>query len=106
MTWYKVLKQDAMKDGDLFKSKIGNNELLIIREKDKFYATSLYCTHEQYDLSEGFLDNGNLICPNHFATFSPEDGSVVSPPESAGDIGPLKSYKVKVENGDVMVDIA
>ncbi|OWP57441.1 MAG: hypothetical protein B2I17_00575 [Thermoplasmatales archaeon B_DKE] len=106
MAWYKVLREEAMKDGDLFKSKVGDSELLIIREKGKFYATSLYCTHEQYDLSEGFLDEGNLICPNHFATFNPEDGSVVTPPESAGDIAPLKSYKVKVQDGDVMVEVA
>ncbi|MEM0155724.1 MAG: Rieske (2Fe-2S) protein [Thermoplasmataceae archaeon] len=106
MTWYKVAKEGSMNNGDLFKSKIGDKEILIIRQNDRFYATSLYCTHENYDLSEGFLDGGNIICPNHFATFSPTDGSVVSPPESAGEIPALKSYHVKVENGDVLVEIA
>ena len=48
---------------------------------------------------------GKLICPNHFATFEPKDGSVVSPPEGSGSISPLKSYKTKVENGEVMVDL-
>lgn len=106
MTWYNVLKEESMKNGDLFKSKIGKTEILITRENDKFYATSLYCTHEDYDLSEAFVDGGNIVCPNHFATFSPVDGSVVSPPESAGDIEPLKSYNIKVENGNILVEIA
>lgn len=105
MTWYRVMKEDTMKNGDLFKAKIGENEILMIREGDTYYATSLYCTHEDYDLSDGFLDEGNLICPNHFATFNPQNGSVVSPPDGSGDISPLTSYPVKVENGEVLVEV-
>ncbi|WP_393971390.1 Rieske (2Fe-2S) protein [Oxyplasma meridianum] len=104
MAWYKVLKDGVMKDGDLFKASVENKEILIIKSKENYFATSLYCTHEDYDLSEGFMDEGKLICPNHFATFDPKDGSVVSPPEGSGDISPLKSYKTKVENGEVLVD--
>lgn len=105
MTWYKVTKESSMKDGDLFKAKIEDREVLLIRSKDSYYATSTLCTHEEYDLSEGFLDDGALICPNHFATFNPKDGSVVSPPDGSGDISALKSYPVKVENGEVLVDV-
>lgn len=105
MAWYKVVKDGVMSDGDLFKSKIGEKEILIIKSQNKYFATSLYCTHEEYDLSEGFMDEGKLICPNHFATFNPEDGSVASPPESAGDIEALRSYKTKVEDGEVMVEV-
>ncbi len=105
MTWYKVGKESSMKDGDLAKVKAGDREILIIRDGGNFYATSHLCTHEDYDLADGFVDDHQLICPNHFASFNPKDGSVISPPEGAGDISPLKSYKVKVENGDVMVDL-
>jgi nitrite reductase/ring-hydroxylating ferredoxin subunit len=105
MTWYKVLKEGAMKDGDLFKADIEGKEILIIRDGNNYFATSHLCTHEDYDLAEGFLDDHQLICPNHFATFNPKDGSVISPPESAGDIDPLKSYKTKVENGEIMIEL-
>ncbi len=105
MTWYKVLKEGAMKDGDLFKVQVEGREVLIIRDGNSYYATSHLCTHEDYDLSEGFMDDHQLICPNHFATFNPKDGSVISPPEGAGDISPLKSYKTKVENGEIMVEL-
>ena len=106
MAWFKVGKETSMKDGDLMKAKVGELEILIIRIKNNFYSTSCYCTHEDYDLSEGFVDDGKLICPNHFATFEPSNGSVVSPPEGSGDISPLKSYKTKVENGEVLVEVA
>ncbi len=105
MTWYNVAKDGSMKEGDLFKAKVGEQEILLIKEGGKYYATSLFCTHEDYDLSEGFMDEGHLICPNHFATFNPKNGDVVSPPEGAGDISPLKSFPVKTENGEVLVEV-
>ena len=105
MTWYKVLKEGAMKDGDLFKVEVEGQEVLLIRDGNNYFATSHLCTHEDYDLSEGFMDDHQLICPNHFATFKPSDGTVLSPPEGAGDISPLKSYKTKVEDGQIMVEL-
>ncbi|MFG1450543.1 MAG: Rieske (2Fe-2S) protein [Thermoplasmataceae archaeon] len=105
MAWYKVFKEGAIKDGDLFKATVEGKEVLVMKDGGHYFATSCYCTHEDYDLSEGFLDDHQLICPNHFATFNPKDGSVVSPPEGSGDISPLKSYKTKVEDGQVMVEV-
>lgn len=105
MTWYKVTEEGKLKDGDIFKAKVGETEFILMNVSGKYYATSHLCTHEDYDLSEGFVDGGTLICPNHFATFDPRDGSVLNPPEGAGDISPLKSFPVKVENGSVMVEV-
>ncbi len=105
MTWYKVLKEESLKEGDIFKATAGSKELIVMRAAGKLYATSNLCTHEQYDLAEGFIDDGNIVCPNHFAIFKPQDGSVVSNPEGSGPIGPLKSYHVKVENGDILVEV-
>ncbi|MCL4327016.1 MAG: Rieske (2Fe-2S) protein [Candidatus Thermoplasmatota archaeon] len=105
MAWFKVSKEGSMKDGDLSKVNIEGKDILIMKDKGKYYATSCYCTHENYDLSEGFLDDGNLICPNHFAMFKPQDGSVVQNPEGSGDIPSLKTYHTKIENGDLMVEV-
>lgn len=105
MAWFKVGQTTSMSDGGLVKANVNNEEILIMKIKDNYYATSCYCTHEDYDLSEGFIDEGKLICPNHFATFEPYDGSVANPPEGADDIPPLKSYKTKVENNEIFVDL-
>lgn len=105
MTWYNVLKEGAIKDGDLYKVSLKDREILLIRDGNNYYATSHLCTHEDYDLADGFMDDHQLICPNHFATFKPSDGSVISPPEGSGPINPLTSYKTKVENGEVMVEV-
>ncbi len=105
MTWYKVAKENEMKDGDLAKVNVNGTEVLIIKDSSTYYATSPMCTHENYDLSEGFMDDHQLICPNHFATFNPKDGKVISPPEGSGNIPPLKSFAVRIENGDVQVEL-
>lgn len=105
MTWFKVGDTTSINDAGLVKAKVNDEEILVIRIKDNYYATSCYCTHEDYDLSEGFVDEGKLICPNHFATFEPSDGSVVSPPEDSDDIPPLKSHKIKIENNEIFVDL-
>jgi nitrite reductase/ring-hydroxylating ferredoxin subunit len=104
MNWYKVGKTSSLKEGDIAKVKVGSMEIIIMNVKGNYYATSHLCTHEDYDLAEGFIDEGTLICPNHFATFNPKSGEVISPPEGSGDIEPLKSYKTKVENGDILVE--
>jgi nitrite reductase/ring-hydroxylating ferredoxin subunit len=104
MAWYKVAKESNMKDGDLSRVKVSDQDILLVRDKGRFFATAMLCTHEQYDLSEGFIDEGNIVCPNHFAIFRPSDGAVVQNPEGSGSIPPLKSYRVKVENGDVLVE--
>lgn len=104
MTWHSVLKEGDMSDGDLKKVKVEGKEVLIIKDGDNFFATSHLCTHEEFDLEDGFMDDHQLMCPNHFATFNPKDGSVISSPEGSGPIGPLTSFKTKVENGEVMVE--
>ncbi|MGP6220262.1 Rieske (2Fe-2S) protein [Caldiplasma sukawensis] len=105
MTWYKVGKADKIAEGDIAKVKAGDKEILIMKDSGKIYSTSTLCTHEEYDLADGFMDEHCLTCPNHFAAFDPATGKVVHPPEGSGDISPLKAYKVKIENGEIMVDV-
>ncbi len=105
MTWLKVGNPDDLKENDLKKVTVNGEDVLLIKLSSGVYATSCYCTHESYDLSDGFIDEGKLICPNHFASFRPEDGSVLNNPEGAGSIGPLKSYRTKIESGSLMVEI-
>ncbi|CAC11570.1 biphenyl dioxygenase, Rieske iron-sulfur component related protein [Thermoplasma acidophilum] len=103
MVWYPAIEQ--RKAQGLLKVKVAGTEVLIVNDDGHIYATSPYCTHEQFDLSDGFLDDHKIVCTNHFASFDPKDGSVVSPPEGAGEISPIKTYPVRIENGMILVDL-
>ncbi|EQD80687.1 Rieske [2Fe-2S] iron-sulfur domain protein, partial [mine drainage metagenome] len=104
MKWYVVGKTTSLKEGDIAKVNLNRMEIIIMKVKGDYFATSHLCSHENYDLAEGFIDDGTLICPNHFATFNPKTGEVISPPEGAEEISPLKSFKTKVENGEILVE--
>lgn len=57
------------------------------------------CTHEDFSLSEGFLEGAVIECAYHFARFCVRTGSVLTQPASRA----LRVYDVRVENGKVLV---
>ena len=59
------------------------------------------CTHAEADLGEGELEDGELVCPLHFATFCTKTGHATSPPADE----PLRVYEVKVEGEDILVKV-
>ena len=105
MVWQSVAKLSEIPASGLFKCETGSTEILIIRSGEKLFATSLRCTHENDDLSNGTLEDGKLVCSFHYASFNPSTGDVLSAPDDGGDVKPLKTYSIKVDNGEVMVDI-
>lgn len=105
MTWQTVVKLAEIPVSGLLRSEVAGREILIIRYGDRLFATSLRCTHENDDLSNGTLESGNVVCSFHYASYNPSTGEVVAPPQDGGDTSPLKTYSVKVDNGNVMVDI-
>jgi nitrite reductase/ring-hydroxylating ferredoxin subunit len=104
--WETLFKIDKIDDNSLKAVTVNGTPLLVANIKGKIYATSLYCTHEQTDLSEGFIEKCSVICPAHFASFDLKTGHVVSGPEDeSSSIDNLKSYPTKVENGTIMVEL-
>jgi MocE subfamily Rieske [2Fe-2S] domain protein len=65
----------------------------------KFYATSGICTHEHAFLSVGYIDGETVECPLHQGLFNIRTGAALSPPVTKN----LKTFKTKVENGQVYV---
>lgn len=67
----------------------------------RLFAVADTCTHEQASLSEGFVENETIECPRHGATFSLETGEALTLPANSG----LATYEVKVENGEILINI-
>ena len=104
--WETLFKLDKIDDNSMKAVTVKGTPLLIANINGKIYATDLYCTHEQTDLSEGFIEKCNVICPAHFASFDLRTGHVVSGPEDESSaIDNLKSYHTKIENGIIMVEL-
>ena len=74
----------------------------VFRVNDEFYATQDACSHEQWSLGEdGELDGYELVCPLHLARFDVRDGRPLCLPA----LTRLKTYRVIVRDGRVMIDM-
>ncbi|MBI1927078.1 non-heme iron oxygenase ferredoxin subunit [Candidatus Poribacteria bacterium] len=66
-----------------------------------FYAIEDVCTHDGGPLAEGELEGEEIECPRHGARFNVRTGEVLCMPA----VEPVECYKVKVENGEILVSL-
>ncbi len=59
------------------------------------------CTHDGGPLGDGTLADGLVECPRHGARFDVCTGAVKALPA----VRPVKTYPVKVEGSDILVDV-
>jgi 3-phenylpropionate/trans-cinnamate dioxygenase ferredoxin subunit len=76
-------------------------EGILIRSGGRLFACERYCTHEEFPLEFGQVAGTVLRCTYHGAEFDLESGAVVSPPATR----PLNVYPVRVEAGDILVEV-
>ena len=58
------------------------------------------CPHRQGPLGAGWVEDGRVLCPWHAWAFDVTTGEAAAP-----DTGRVEVYSVKVEGGDVLVQI-
>jgi nitrite reductase/ring-hydroxylating ferredoxin subunit len=99
--WHRVAAEaDLLPDIPLGVA-VGETRIALVRLADGVHAVSDVCTHAFALLSEGFCEDGRLECPLHQACFDVRTGAVLSEPAEQ----PLATYKVKVEDGAVFVQV-
>jgi 3-phenylpropionate/trans-cinnamate dioxygenase ferredoxin component len=75
--------------------------ILIVNLEGQLHAWDGTCTHEEADLSTGFLIGEEITCPLHLSRFNLLTGEAVNPPAEK----PLTKYKVTVQDGDIFVEL-
>lgn len=76
-------------------------ELMIVNLDGALYAVDRICTHEEADLSTGFLIGSVVTCPLHLSRFNVKTGEVENPPATL----PLPTHKLKIEGTSVYVEV-
>ena len=74
---------------------------MIVNLDGTLHALDRVCTHEDADLSTGFLIGSVVTCPLHLSRFDVVTGEVQNPPA----MKPLKTYSLKVEGTSVYVQL-
>lgn len=100
--WHFAGRADKFDDEDVEQIKVGSLAIAIYRAKGEFYATQDLCTHEHAYLSDGVVIDCIVECPFHQGRFDVRNGK----PMGAPVIVPLKTYPVKVVDGEIYVQIS
>lgn len=82
------------------KKKLGETEVLLIRDGENVHAYQAKCPHAGAPLEQGALCGDKLVCPWHKAVFNIADGKMCDPLALAD----LKQYPLRIENGQVLVN--
>ncbi len=97
----KVARADDIQPGAKMIVEVDGIELVIVNLNGEFYAVEDVCTHDGGPLGEGRLSGHALICPRHGARFDVRTGAALSMPA----VDPAPAYAVRVEDGDVLVEL-
>ena len=95
-----VLPLAQLGDGAIICARVGQVDLLLIRDGENVFACERACPHEQADLSLGRVSGGRLQCPRHLASFDLVSGDI-----SAGwPSRPLRRYPAEIRDGWICID--
>ena len=97
----KICSTSEVADNSVKSFEVGTNVIAIYNVGGTFYATDNECTHGAASLAEGILEDGIIECTLHFGAFNVKTGEAVQAPCFTA----LRTYKVVVQDGQVMVDL-
>jgi 3-phenylpropionate/trans-cinnamate dioxygenase ferredoxin reductase subunit len=75
---------DDLQNDGMIQGKVGNEDVILARHADEFFAVGAGCTHYHGPLAEGLLVGDELRCPLHHACFSLRTGMALCGPAFDG----------------------
>lgn len=80
----------------------GTSICLAVTAEGALYALRNNCSHKDFPLTDGEVEDGTIECAWHGARFDLASGQPLSLPA----IRPVKTYEVRVEGDDILVDVS
>ena len=96
-----VCQLDTFASGTMRNIQVGKKKIVVIRQGDELYALEDRCSHENYPLSDGFLEDGKIACAMHGAEFDLKTGEALALPAYEN----VKTYIVRMNDGMVEVQV-
>jgi nitrite reductase/ring-hydroxylating ferredoxin subunit len=95
----KVVESAKVSPGTMLTIEVGGQSILLANVDGKYYGMGAICTHEEWDLSEGTLEDTAVICAGHGTVWDLKTGKGVF--DQPLEDEPL--YDVKEEGGFLYV---
>ena len=99
--WVKVATTEDLDDNGLCSVEAGGVEIVVVRTDEGVFALEDCCSHQEYPLSEGEVEDGTVECALHGARFDVKTGKALSLPA----IKPVDTYEVDVQGSDIYVKV-
>ncbi len=100
-SWVRVASAAECPVGQLKGVMAADRPVVLANVDGKICALEDQCSHEEFPLSDGDLEGGDIVCTYHGARFDACTGARKALPA----VLPVKSFPVEVRDGDVYVDI-
>jgi len=63
------VRVDSLANGGILAGQVGDDEVVLVRAGEQFFAVGAHCTHYGGLLAEGLVVGGTIRCPLHHACF-------------------------------------
>lgn len=96
-----VARVDEVPDGGLLGVEVDGVKIVLASQSGEVFALQDRCSHEDFPLSDGELENGLITCLLHGARFEPATGAARALPA----VRPVKTYESRVVDGEIQVKL-
>ena len=101
-SWLRVAALADCDVGTLKAVMVEGTPIVLANVEGDIFALQDEFSHEEYPLSDGELEGGDLVCIYHGARFECATGRNKSLPA----IRPIKSFAVQVRDDEIYIDLA
>lgn len=95
----KVASVADIPEDDVISVEVERHQLAIVKYDGNIYVLEDECTHMECPLSEGLVDDGEIVCPCHGARFNLATGEPVTLPAEE----PVQTYEPLIEEGVIYI---
>jgi 3-phenylpropionate/trans-cinnamate dioxygenase ferredoxin component len=103
MALVRVAALDDLQVGAAMAAEVDGVPVCVVRlDVDVVKAVHNTCSHQDYPLHEGWVDDNQIECALHGSSFDLDSGQ----PQSLPAVKPIPVYAVEVTDGAIHVDVA
>jgi 3-phenylpropionate/trans-cinnamate dioxygenase ferredoxin subunit len=95
-----VARAADLEEGTMLMVQVEGTNILLINQ-DGLHALQGTCSHEYFELDQGFLSDGSVTCALHLSRFDLTDGEPLDPPADL----PLATYVVRLDGEDIVLEL-
>ncbi len=97
--WVAVAGENELAPGQMKRIQVAGKKLLICNSEGNLHVVDEMCSHEDYSLFLGCIQDGRIKCSLHGSYFDLETGAPESDPADES----ICTYPTKIEDGQLWV---